>query len=632
MASGQRFVTRAFILGALLGSVPFLPGCQDYLSTTLTTGPAGNSQYIAVSPSGTIPVDIGKSIRITAVVVGDQSGEGVTWGISGPGSLGAQTTSTVIYQAPSSGVGSGAYVTAYSVAAPTQYFISTILLTALPSFVTTTLPGGTAGAAYDNVVTVTAGAPPFAWSVVSGSLPPGLSYSVGSLESLQIEGTPTTAGTYNFTLEATDATGGTTQQALSIVIAAAPAANGLRAQLLQNPAFRALSGDSSNNQLLAGKYAFLFSGKNNGVAAVAAAGSFSADGAGNITSGIADRNGPQGPQTAVGFTGTYNVGADHLGIMMLNFADGSSAAYALAASAEGGARFIEFDDLNGSGTRGAGEIAKQDASAFSMAKVAGNYVFALNGNDANSQPMAMVGTFAASTSGSIVGGGLEVAQHTGITWDNSPGASSRSGAYTVDVSGRGVATFGLTGANGFEPGPLNLSFTVVSAKEWFAIETDGSNKPILSGLIRVGIPSGGVASFSLRDYLSLNDGTTVVLDEPGLTAKFVPETTVQPHSVDSLSGVLAGATDFQGNLGDSEFLTSLNFDGTRTAQLVGVTSSSDGLAIVPRQKATYSIGGSAISFETLWINGHPLTGSLTSAAAAQIGWDDRTSPVALIYR
>ncbi len=165
--AGLRSNRGVLALGLLLGVAVCLPGCDNYLSTTLTTGPAGNSPYIAVTPSGTIPVDIGKSITISAIVIGDPSNEGVTWAVSGPGTLSNQSTGSVTYNAPASGVGSGAYVTAYSVAAPTQHFVSTILLTALPSFVTTTLPDGTAGAAYDHIVTVTAGAPPFSWSVAS---------------------------------------------------------------------------------------------------------------------------------------------------------------------------------------------------------------------------------------------------------------------------------------------------------------------------------------------------------------------------------------------------------------------------------------------------------------------------------
>ena len=40
--------------------------------------------------------------------------------------------------------------------------------------------------------------------VLSGALPPGLSLNGSTTGTTYIEGTPTTAGTYNFTLQSTD--------------------------------------------------------------------------------------------------------------------------------------------------------------------------------------------------------------------------------------------------------------------------------------------------------------------------------------------------------------------------------------------------------------------------------------------
>ena len=58
-------------------------------------------------------------------------------------------------------------------------------------------------------------ATPFTWTVDSGTLPPGLSLSSGGA----ITGTPTAAGTYNFTLRVVDSTGLTATQAQTITIA-----------------------------------------------------------------------------------------------------------------------------------------------------------------------------------------------------------------------------------------------------------------------------------------------------------------------------------------------------------------------------------------------------------------------------
>ncbi len=58
-------------------------------------------------------------------------------------------------------------------------------------------------------------ATPFTWTVDSGTLPPGLSLSSGGA----ITGTPTAAGTYNFTMKVVDSTGLTATQAQTIIIA-----------------------------------------------------------------------------------------------------------------------------------------------------------------------------------------------------------------------------------------------------------------------------------------------------------------------------------------------------------------------------------------------------------------------------
>jgi uncharacterized repeat protein (TIGR01451 family) len=58
-------------------------------------------------------------------------------------------------------------------------------------------------------------ATPFTWTVASGTLPPGLSLSSAGA----ITGTPTAAGTFNFTMKVVDSTGLTATQAQTITIA-----------------------------------------------------------------------------------------------------------------------------------------------------------------------------------------------------------------------------------------------------------------------------------------------------------------------------------------------------------------------------------------------------------------------------
>lgn len=99
----------------------------------------------------------------------------------------------------------------------------TINPTAL-AITTASLPGGTAGAAYSQTLAATGGTQPYAWSLASGSLPPGLSLNGTSGA---ITGTPTTAGTFTFTARVTDRAQATAtrQYTLSISLPALGTAN-----------------------------------------------------------------------------------------------------------------------------------------------------------------------------------------------------------------------------------------------------------------------------------------------------------------------------------------------------------------------------------------------------------------------
>ena len=85
-----------------------------------------------------------------------------------------------------------------------------------PSITTTSLPNGIVGTAYSTQLQGTNVA---SWSIASGSLPAGLSVSTSGA----ITGTPTTAGTFSFTIQAaadTSSTSPTVSQVLSITITA----------------------------------------------------------------------------------------------------------------------------------------------------------------------------------------------------------------------------------------------------------------------------------------------------------------------------------------------------------------------------------------------------------------------------
>ncbi len=82
-----------------------------------------------------------------------------------------------------------------------------------PLTITTTALGGTmAGSPYTESLIATGGTRPYAWHITHGALPEGLSLS----ESGQITGDPSEAGTFSFTVEATDAA--TTPESASVTL------------------------------------------------------------------------------------------------------------------------------------------------------------------------------------------------------------------------------------------------------------------------------------------------------------------------------------------------------------------------------------------------------------------------------
>ena len=63
------------------------------------------------------------------------------------------------------------------------------------------LPGGIVGRAYSQPFSATGGTSPYTWSIQSGALPPGLTFSSGGV----LSGTPTTVGSSTFTVRVADA-------------------------------------------------------------------------------------------------------------------------------------------------------------------------------------------------------------------------------------------------------------------------------------------------------------------------------------------------------------------------------------------------------------------------------------------
>ncbi|WP_198929072.1 putative Ig domain-containing protein, partial [Rhizobium sp. AC27/96] len=99
----------------------------------------------------------------------------------------------------------------------------------------TTLAAATLNASYSETITASGGTGTYTYAVTSGALPAGLTLSSAG----DLSGTPTAAGTFNFTVTATDSSTGsgpyTGSRAYTLVLVAhPPIANGVTATVAQN--------------------------------------------------------------------------------------------------------------------------------------------------------------------------------------------------------------------------------------------------------------------------------------------------------------------------------------------------------------------------------------------------------------
>lgn len=439
------------VLTFLLGLVGI--GCNGGSSTPAMT--------ITLQASGTQSLNEGQTLTITATVNNDPSNKGVTWSLSGPGSLSNRTATNVDYVAPAT-VSSAATATVTATTVADTSVTAHLTLTVNPvlavSISTTSLPNGTVGAPYSIELTASGGVLPYSWSISTGSLPSWASLDAGSGV---ISGTPEATGTTSFTVKVTDSqsTPASATQALSIVVTAP---------------------DTAKNAELSGQYAFLLQGFDDATGKqFAIAGSFIADGNGNVTKGIEDLNGPDGYKPVVSLTGTYNVGADNRGFATLTSSLGTTK-FAIALGSLNSSNvatrgsLIEFDDTDGTtGKRGSGFFYLQNSQSFTLSGIKGPYAFQFIGQTGQvGTRWALTGAFTADGTGNVTNGEAD---------GNKNGNLSNYSSFTATISTDGnTGTFGRvritpTGV------PLNYVCYIVSANRALTMSSDNESTAGLLG-------------------------------------------------------------------------------------------------------------------------------------------------------
>lgn len=201
-----------------------------------------------------------------------------------------------------------------------------------------------------------------------------------------------------------------------------------------------------NVTALNGSYAFLLSGSNS-TATIATAGSFTADGNGNVPSGEVDENlspgapAPGLPIIAHAGGDSYTVASNGRGTAMFTTASRTYTFvfYLGSVGTNTSAVFQETD----SGISSDGTFTLQQGAPFSLSSIQGNYALATSGVSGTSVQDS-TGQIAASGTGSITAGNIDT--NTGGT-TLAPGQAA-TGSYTApDPMGRSLLTLNSSSAN-----------------------------------------------------------------------------------------------------------------------------------------------------------------------------------------
>jgi large repetitive protein len=178
---------------------------------------------VILAPKGTVFIGQGGTLPISASVLNDTvSNGGVTFGAMpvGVGTLTQLSSTTASYVAPPNvTVATIVTISATSVDFPKQSSSLIVTIEPPPVITTTSLPSATLNQSYSEPVAATGGVPPLMWTLASGSFPTGLSLASSTTDTVNITGTPKTAGNSTFTITVTDATGAfNTSGPLTIVV------------------------------------------------------------------------------------------------------------------------------------------------------------------------------------------------------------------------------------------------------------------------------------------------------------------------------------------------------------------------------------------------------------------------------
>ncbi len=452
-----------------------------YSATVTATG--GVAPYNWSVSSGTLP----SGLTLTS----NPDGTGLISGT--PTTLGTSTFTLQVLDSespPASGI-----------SAPLNIYIEGFV-----TITTTSLPNGNVAIFYDNQLMATGGTAPYHWTITSGTLPPGLSLTTNTGV---ISGTPTTTGSYPFTVQVADSesTPATATGSFTIVIAPTPpllvstsSLPGGSQGVYYNYTLAATGGVPPYSWSLAAGSMPLPAGLTLSGTGVIAGTPIGSSGSFPITVQVTDSDSPTRNTASAPLTLTINAGPLVVTTSSLP-AGTASVPYSATLGAAGGTPPYTWTLIGGilpngltlnpttglisgtpsvSGSSPVIQFQVRDSAsgmalsrpvaitinpALTNAALTGNYAFSFSGYN-NDAPVFMAGRFTADGSGGITDGLLD------MNGSGGPPATSVSftGTYSITADGLGTMTF-----NPAQGPPLVFAVAISSNGAGRMIQSDPSD-------------------------------------------------------------------------------------------------------------------------------------------------------------
>jgi hypothetical protein len=275
---------------------------------------------------------------------------------------------------------------------------------------------------------------------------------------------------------------------------------------------------------LNGQYAFMIAGFDPSNNHVGIAGSFKANGLGQITGGEVDvnDNGVISSSTSVAGSYTFDSGGDgSTGSIQLTNTVGSVAhPLAFGFSLQLSGDFGQIMSLDANNFVAAGTMQLQSSAVFTLSGFAGSYVGTFNG-PMSFGPTSALGRFTVASSGSV--SNLEfdrsvAGTSTGSVGPTTTGATISTGLSAPDTNGRGTFTLNLSDT--FGTTTQSFAYYAITTSRFVAVENDanGNMTADFSGQASIPATPSGTGIFGLSGVDITNSNETSAVGQLQMTA------------------------------------------------------------------------------------------------------------------